>query len=76
MSGNGTVIPMFSEGNALPDVKTLSTGGNTANYASTQVGGQKRKSNRSTRRGKKHAGRKSRSRQSKRSKESRHNHKK
>lgn len=73
MSGNGTVIPTFSAGGVLPDTKTLSTGGNTFNYASNQVGGQSRKSRRPTRRSKKHASRKSRSVQSKRSKKSRHN---
>jgi len=43
MSGNGLVAPSFTAGNVLPDVKTLSTGGNTFNYASNMVGGKKKR---------------------------------
>ena len=76
MSGNGTVIPTFSKGNVLPDVKTLSTGGNTYNYASNQVGGQQQRKKSHCRTGKKRAVRKSRTRPSRRCRKTRHNRKK
>lgn len=77
MSGNGTITPTFSKDNVLPDVKTLSTGGNTYNYASNQVGGQQQQRKKShCRTGKKHAARKSMSRKSRRCRKTRHYRKK